>query len=57
MKEEELMDNKVDSGQIIKLVKAFNKVEISKMSKPLEELISEMIELIQETVDKDKSQT
>jgi hypothetical protein len=35
VKDEELMDNKVDVGQIIKLVKAFNKVEISKMSKPL----------------------
>lgn len=50
MKEEKLMDNKVDVGQIIKLVKAFNKAEISKMSRPLEELIGEIVRLIQDTV-------
>jgi len=43
VKEEEINDNKIDANQIIKLVQAFNKSEISKMSKPLETLISEII--------------
>ena len=47
------VENKVDVGQIIKLVRAFNRVEIARMSKPLEELIAEMIGLIEETVEKE----
>lgn len=36
------------------MVKAFNKTEIGQMSKPLEELIYEIVGLIQETVEKEK---
>ncbi len=50
MKEEMDLEKKVDVGQIIKLVRAFNRVEIARMSKPLEDLIAEMIGLIEETV-------
>jgi hypothetical protein len=53
VKEEMEVEKKVDVGQIIKLVRAFNRVEIARMSKPLEELIAEMIGLIEETVEKE----
>lgn len=52
VKDEEMRDERVDVGQIIRLVRAFNKVEVGKMSKPLEELIGEMIGVIEEVVDK-----
>lgn len=51
------MNNKIDVGQIIKMVRAFNKTEIGHLSKPLEELVCEMLGLIQVTVEKDKGKS
>lgn len=42
----------MDVGQIIKLVRAFNKTEIGQLSRPLEELVCEMLGVIYVAVEK-----